>query len=161
MIRDAVISPCGKYRYLLKRIWAEKRGLVCVIGHNPSTADADTDDPTIRREIRFVERLGYGGLLKVNWSAYRATDPKELTKVPDAEIAGPGNLDWVKAALSDSVVRIAAWGVVRKEFRSHVEEVKYTAQRLGFQLMCFGRTKDGFPRHPLYVRASEPLVRYA
>jgi len=59
---STIISPCGKYRYLLERKWGI--GLPCVtwIMLNPSTADAEKDDPTIRRCIGFSKAWGYGSL---------------------------------------------------------------------------------------------------
>lgn len=41
----------------------------------PSTADADTDDPTIRRCIGFAKSSGFGGLYVGNLFAYRSTQP--------------------------------------------------------------------------------------
>lgn len=49
---------------------------------NPSTADAEIDDPTITRCIGFAKSWGFGGLMVGNLWAYRATDPKELKKIP-------------------------------------------------------------------------------
>src|SRR4026208_2484913 len=53
MTRAATISACTRYRYSLRRTWAEGCAIVCFIMLNPSTADADIDDPTIRRCIGF------------------------------------------------------------------------------------------------------------
>ena len=52
-------------------------------GAEPSKADHEIDDPTIRREINFTVDWGYGGLIKVNLFGLRATDPKELKRHPD------------------------------------------------------------------------------
>lgn len=81
MIKSAIISECGKYRYSLSRIWDENKANVLFIMLNPSTADGDVDDPTIRRCIGFAKSWGYGGIYVGNLFAYRATDPKELLKV--------------------------------------------------------------------------------
>lgn len=85
---SAVISVCGKYRYELEReIGAGKTcGIIMV---NPSTADAETDDATIRKLKGFAERNGWGKLLIANKFAYRATDVRELRGVSDP--VGPAN----------------------------------------------------------------------
>ena len=80
MDRTALFSPCGRFRYRLGRRWGEGPTIAFVL-LNPSTADDQRDDPTIRRCIGFARRLGFGGLEVVNLYAYVATDPAELRRV--------------------------------------------------------------------------------
>ena len=77
MIKSAEISKCGKYRYMLMRIWDLDLPKVCFVGLNPSTADAKEDDPTIRQLIEFAKSWNYGGFVIVNLFAMRATNPKD------------------------------------------------------------------------------------
>jgi hypothetical protein len=152
MKRSAVISQCGVYRYELARIWDADKPLVMVVGLNPSTADAEVDDPTIRRCVGFGRALGCGGLLMGNLYAYRATDPKTLPR--DIALAvGPGN----QLALSEMVLRasavIAAWGAWPVE-RTLVSILEDMVIATGLTLQCLGTTKDGSPRHPLYLPAA-------
>src|SRR5581483_9586135 len=95
------------YRYSLARFFGDG-GVVNFIMLNPSTADAETDDPTIRRCLGFAKAWGYGTLVVTNLFAYRATDPAELAKAGDP--VGPDNDTrlWSEAQLSDLVV--CAWG---------------------------------------------------
>src|SRR6266853_1863301 len=86
---DAIISPCGTYRYLLQRFWDVKRQAVCFIMLNPSTADASANDPTIERCMRRAALLGFGQLEVVNLFGLRATDPSELHRHFDP--IGPEN----------------------------------------------------------------------
>jgi hypothetical protein len=100
--RGAVISACGRFRYVLWERLATTKPLgnlfeeinveeerarrgwtrwICWVMLNPSTADALQDDPTIRKVRGFTERLGYDGFLVVNRFAWRATDPRELYRV--------------------------------------------------------------------------------
>ena len=78
---SAIISPCGRYRYVLKRNlpqairWVKPCLFVML---NPSVADAELDDPTIRRCIGFAKREGCTELTVVNLFAYRSTDPEGL-----------------------------------------------------------------------------------
>ncbi|MDB5297796.1 MAG: hypothetical protein JWO31_3779 [Phycisphaerales bacterium] len=75
----AVLSPCERYRYVLHRWWDESKPAVCWLMLNPSTADAATDDPTIRKCCGFARAWGAGGIAVVNLFALRATDPRRST----------------------------------------------------------------------------------
>jgi hypothetical protein len=76
---------------------------------NPSTADAETNDPTnIRRCIRFAIDIGCGSLEVVNLFALRATDPRELARHPDA--VGPQNERYLHDAAFRADWLICAWG---------------------------------------------------
>ena len=59
--RGATISTDGRYRYDLWRQW-EPGPRLGFIMCNPSTADADLDDPTIRRCVGFARREGFAGI---------------------------------------------------------------------------------------------------
>jgi hypothetical protein len=142
MDKAAKISECGLYRYELTRRW--EAGPDCTfIMLNPSTADAEVDDPTIRRCIGFSKHWGYGGLRVVNLYAYRATKPRDLFQVSNA--FGPENAGYLQAAVKDSSVLVAAWGAwtVPLDAASVLE---------GVPMICLGLTKGGSPRHPLYVK---------
>ncbi|WP_065321735.1 DUF1643 domain-containing protein [Tritonibacter mobilis] len=149
---DAVISDCGKYRYRLTRRWGD--GPTCgFIMLNPSTADAEADDPTIRRCISFAKREGCGGLVVVNLYAFRATKPADLWALdPEERIGGPQAEIELHRAIRDSEIMIAAWGADTKRAEHWIVE------RFGSQLMCLGKTKQGQPRHPLYVKGDAPLI---
>lgn len=103
----AIISACGKYRYKLWREWRSGKtdqwemwtddvgapvldGAGVQLGEpkscvfamlNPSTADAEMDDPTIRRCVAFAKAWGYDRMEVVNLFAWRATDPKEVLSI--------------------------------------------------------------------------------
>ena len=153
----ADISECGRYRYRLTRQWGDGAFLPFVM-LNPSTADSEVDDPTIRRCIGFAKREGAGGLLVVNRFAYRATDPAQLRTVDDPY--GPGNDAVLRsvayAAAGAGQPIVCAWGS-NSGSESRTASILLT---FGAQLVCLGTTKDGHPRHPLYVRADQPLVPY-
>jgi hypothetical protein len=107
MRRNAMLSDDGKYRFALTREWdADKPTLVFVM-LNPSTADAYTDDATIRTCIALAKRWGYGGLCVVNLYALRATDPAALLAAADP--VGKNNDIAISAAASGRDV-IVAWG---------------------------------------------------
>lgn len=156
MQSSATLSPCGKYRYRLERRWGE--GNPCTfIMLNPSTADAEQDDPTIRRCIGFAKREGYGALVVVNLFAYRATNPLELAKRDDP--IGPDNDLHLLVGASYLSTTIAAWGAHAMAMKRGVEVAHYLAQQ-AIGLKCLGVTKSGAPRHPLYVKSDAPLIDY-
>jgi hypothetical protein len=152
MDRSARLSPDGVYRYELHRIWGDSARLVGWIMLNPSTADADLDDPTIRRCIGFARSWGYGGIVVRNLFALRSTSPTALRGHPDP--VGPENDHWLRAGCSDvGTLTVCAWGVhgSLNDRDQHVTELLRSA---GVQLQALGVTKDGAPRHPLYLPGS-------
>jgi hypothetical protein len=156
--REAVISECGRYRYWLGRWFGPGIVGLPILMLNPSTADADFDDPTIRRCEGFARREGYGGICVVNLYAYRATDPAELWSVEDP--VGPDNDRQIEMTFQSAhalrLPMICAWGTNAKPAR--VAAVGFIARRFNVRILCLGTTKDGHPRHPLYLRADTPLV---
>ena len=104
MKKHAVISQDNKYRYQLSRIWDNEKPTVLFIMLNPSTADADADDPTIRRVVNFAKSWGYGGVFVGNLYAFRSTDPKGLKHTEDP--VGEENIAHVQTliGLTDKVV---------------------------------------------------------
>lgn len=153
---DAVISDCGKYRYLLRRTWDHAKPRALYVMLNPSMADARQDDATIRSCVRLAAGLGYGSMEVVNLYAWRATKPDELLTVTDP--VGPRNVDHVKAALSRCDIPILAWGAwPSREASIDVRNAIRSNRPAAF---CFGKTKDGAPKHPLYVKSGTPLENY-
>lgn len=155
----ATISACGKYRYRLWRQWDECAAVMVFCMMNPSTADAENDDNTIRRCIGFARRERHGGILVVNVFAYRATDSSDLLLVEDP--VGPENqahLEHARSPLLSTLV--AAWGnrIGGKSLRPYY--IRAGLAMAGLKAKCLGVNKDGSPKHPLYVPAVEPLVHW-
>lgn len=159
--RSAVIDPTGRYRYILHREWDATRGRVCWIMLNPSTADANVDDPTIRRCIGFTKAWGYGALSVVNLFALRATNPRALLlpayEVEQAGFAhavrdtiGPHNDAWIDRAQDEANLVVAAWGNYGSLHGRDQQVIDIVGRQF---LQHLGLTKAGQPWHPLYVRA--------
>lgn len=143
----ALISPDEVYRYSLTRRWA-KGPAVAWIMLNPSTADADVDDPTIRRVIGFSGSWGYAAAQVLNLYALRATDPADLWTHPDP--VGPDNDAVLRASVRMVNTVVVAWGAHPLAGRRALQ----VASRLPpYRLLCLGVCQSGAPRHPLYVRA--------
>lgn len=155
---SAELSACGRYRYLLKRVWDDRLPPYVSGMLNPSTADAEINDATIVRNIRRAERLGCGSLIVWNLFAFRATDPLEMKAASDP--VGPDNDWWIDHALLDCRERmgiaVAGWGMHGK-FRDRAVKIAQRAAQLKVPLFCLGTTKEGHPRHPLYVGNSVEL----
>jgi len=164
--RTAWFSRDGRYRYRLGRRWGDDHGsdgptggpdggIVTWVMLNPSTADAVTDDPTIRRVIGLSRAWGYGGCEVVNLFALRTTTPAGLRGVVDP--AGPGNRAAVGAAL-DAVapggVVVVAWGACRVAgvpVAAAAERLLAAVRHRALRPVALARNADGSPRHPLYV----------
>ncbi len=155
--KDAVISACQKYRYLLRRVWDHDRPRALFVMLNPSTADAEIDDPTIRSCIRLANAWGYGSFEVVNLFAWRATDPNELATPRDP--VGKGNDAIICAALVRCDVAICAWGANKNagDRGSLVRQIITSSKPVAY---CLGTTKDGHPKHPLYIKTGTPLTAY-
>lgn len=163
--RSARISEGGRYRYTLVRRWdfgAVSRPPAQFIMLNPSTADAELDDPTIRRCVGFARALDAGGIVVVNLYAYRATKPADLWRADDP--VGPDADLYLalvarRAVLEDAPL-IAAWGANAKPDR--VAEALRVIERSGAtdRLTALGVTAAGAPRHPLYMPATARPVPY-
>ena len=154
MTTGAIIH--GEYRYTLTRRWDNRLPVMVWCMLNPSTADASIDDPTIRRCIGYAIREGYGSILVVNLMAYRATNPTDCLIQRDP--CGPENDDYLRAAARESGGAIAvAWGANAPT--QWVDNALLCFRQGGDpRLRCLGTTKDGNPRHPLYVSGSKVFV---
>lgn len=159
---DALLSACGQYRYWLSRVWDDSLPRVAWLMLNPSTATADTDDPTIRKVMSFSRKWGFGGIVVVNLFAWRATDPRELSRVEhpvsEPEIEPKCGEDpfgrwhnindgWIRQK-TDGLRLIAAWGTKGALRNRDVEVMQLLGDRL---VECLGVTADGHPFHPLYL----------
>jgi hypothetical protein len=152
----AVISEDGLYRYRLSRSWLGVGGAVLFVCLNPSTADAATDDATVRRMMGFARAWGHRELLVGNLFAYRATDPRELRKLKDP--IGPENAERIVAAWgADWMIRQGSSMYARsRELRSWPRRVWELLSEHG-TVECLGETRHGHPRHPLRLAGDTPL----
>jgi len=158
--RSAEISPCGQYRWWLRRHFPHHGDgrVVCFIMLNPSTADATMDDPTIRRCMGFARDWGYSTLSIRNLFAYRATDPKALAQAVDP-IGHPRNDGELLAGLTAHTV-VVAWGGHVYHNRDQDVLRLFALHRPDKPLYCLGWTKQGSPRHPLYISKQHSLEEY-
>lgn len=160
MIKDAYISSCEQYRYELRRIWDEDKPKVLFIMLNPSTADSDTDDPTIRRCIGYAKDWNCGGILVGNLFAYRSTNPNGLLKVDDP--IGDDNIWHIKNLVSQSDIVVCAWGNSNIVERLD-KKINYDYRPLSViksKLHCLELSNNGTPKHPLQLKKDLKLINY-
>ncbi|MCH8279026.1 MAG: DUF1643 domain-containing protein [Proteobacteria bacterium] len=150
----AVISDCGQYRYLLRRTWDHDRMRALFVMLNPSTADASINDPTIRSCARLCRSWDYGSFEVINLFGWRATKPKELARA--ANPVGPDNDRIANAAIGRCDVVIAAWGANAMADK-RADAMRGLIESNKPAVFCLGKTKHGYPKHPLYIKTGTPL----
>jgi hypothetical protein len=163
--RGAVFSPDRRYRYVLFRDWDEAEEhrpslapTMLFVMLNPSVADADGDDPTIRRCIRFAQTHGCISLSVVNLFALVTTDPRELVRLDShgENVIGPENDGHMGFETRHATITVAAWGA--HPFATARAREVYP---LLDNPVCLGVTASGAPRHPLYVAGHTRLTPYS
>ena len=152
-VATATFDATRTYRYRLSRTWDPSGPTVAFVMLNPSTADADVLDPTVRRCVGFARDWGFGSLEVVNLFAFRATDPRDLLRA-DAPV-GAANDRAVLDATAGADRVVVAWGA-RGTHQGRAEVVAGLLSRARVRSVALGTTRDGQPRHPLYVRADRP-----
>ena len=146
----ATFDRTRTYRYRLSRTWDTTGPVLAFVMLNPSTADAEVLDPTVRRCVGFARRWGFGSLEVVNLFAFRATDPRDLLR--SAAPVGTANDRTILAAASVADRLVVAWGT-RGTHLGRATEVVGLLQAGPVRPLALGTTTHGHPRHPLYVRA--------
>ncbi|MCU9836472.1 DUF1643 domain-containing protein [Ruegeria sp. WL0004] len=154
----AVYSDCERYRYSLTRVWEPAGRKALFVMLNPSTATEVQNDPTVERCERRARTLGFGAFQVTNIFAWRDTDPRKMRAAQDP--VGPENdrtilegADW-----ADQIV--AAWGA----HGAHLDrgpDVERLLRKTGLPLFHLGLTKDGHPKHPLYIGYSQQPTLWA
>lgn len=114
---------------------------------NPSTADATSDDPTVRVCVQYARRWGYGTLLIGNLFALRSVSPAALLKAHDP--IGPTNDTYLHELQSQAALTICAWG----NRGIYLNRAAQVLQRLN-NPHCLVKLSSGQPGHPLYKPAA-------
>jgi len=177
----AAFSPCGRYRWWLRRQWLPQGPVLLFVGLNPSRADGQRDDPTLRRLVGFARQWDFGALEVVNLFARISASPALLKRAADP--VGAANDGWLLRALRGGAAGVAvadgvsasapaaiwlgwgnqgAWqGRDRQVLRLICQSRQCCGASCAPTLLCVGLTAAGQPRHPLYVAAAtrpEPFV---
>ena len=149
----------SEYRYILGT--RGKNPLIC-IGINPSTAEPDNLDNTLKSVERIALGNGFDSFIMFNVYAQRATSPDNMEKHCNI-LLHKENLEAFRYVLSSSEKPAvwAAWGAIiekRKYLPDCVRDMLEAGKEYGAQWYCAGAiTKKGHPHHPLYLRKDEKL----
>jgi len=158
----AYITQDGQYRHFLWRSWEGKdappKKFWLFIGANPSTAEAYIDDPTIRKEVAFTRRHDGPGYFKCNVMDFRATHPEDLLKISNA--CSIFNVPNILKHAENAEKIVVAWGALHKSLQIHADQTLQALRNKKYDLYCFGKTKDGHPKHTLYLRNDTPLEKF-
>lgn len=158
MHRTAVFA--GAERIELGRRWGSGP-TACMIGCNPSIADAFQDDPTCRWWIRWCDLFGFAGFTAVNLYPFCTPSPAKCRRIVTAADEGQDwgardrihmtNLPAVVAAAKAADQVFVCWGAIAwdQSWIDHVVEEIQTGPAPYPALWCWGLTADGAPKHPM------------
>ena len=170
----AVFSSCGGYRWWLQRTWQPERPTLVFVGLNPSCADGQRDDPTLRRLVAYGRRWGFGRLEVINLFGAVATTPAALKRMADP--VGADNEAWIRRCLR----RLGPWrceAIPAREsagavpvgplgsllwlgwgnggaWRGRDRALLALVAEFAVKPFALCRTASGQPRHPLYCPAA-------
>jgi len=150
---NAIFSEDRKHRYVLIRKWDLNKPPLMIISLNPSTADEEINDPTIRRCIGFAKQWGFGKLFVTNLFSFRATFPKDLFNCENP--VGDKNDYWIEKLSKEVDKVILAYGNHGKFKNRHNEILKIINNP-----HCIKKSKAGMPMHPLYLKYTKNPISY-
>ena len=162
MESSAALSSCGCYRWNLSRKFDNSKKKLIFIGLNPSTANADKNDATIRRILKFASVWDFGSIVVINLFARISESPKLLRKCKDP-IGKLNDFELDKRisywANHPTCKLWLGWGV-NGSFKNRDEVILKKIRLLGKRPFAIDVTKRGYPRHPLYVSRNKVLEPY-
>lgn len=155
--KSAYFSNDRECRYWLYRGWDETLPKVMFIGLNPSTANENDDDPTIRRVCQIAKYNGFGGVYMCNCFPLVSTDPSVLEEVykgwhESADIENMRVILEINRRCGDIVF---AWGNFKVAIERGMSLAGYFKKAKALHI-----NKNGSPKHPLYCRADTKLILF-
>ena len=151
----------SEYRYILGT--RGKKPLIC-IGINPSTAEPDNLDNTLKSVERIALSNGYDSFIMFNVYAQRATDPDHMERELN-EILHRENMkafEYILSLAEGTPSVWAAWGTIIEK-RKYLPECVLDMVRIGEKYSAKWYTagarskKSGHPHHPLYLKKDSAL----
>lgn len=145
-------DACAGRRYRYQLWWPtglDNDRVALGIFANPSTATPIKPDPTVTRWINYCRDWGYGWAAVGNVRAWRETHPKLMPEDPRA--IGPDNTEHLVLMANKADLVVCGWGKLGGPRGELVKAL--VLQRTGKVPHALKLTQEGFPWHPLYLRA--------
>ena len=156
----ALLSDDRRHRYELGRVVDDAgTGVVVWFMLNPSTADEQFNDATIRRCIGFSKSWGFRELKVVNLISYRSKNRRDIRQFRNPPFEGEyfTNLSHVERVCLEADCIILAWGADGESVGG--DAARERACELNDEVWVLGWTSNGQPKHPLYVNAGTVPVQ--
>ena len=153
------------YRYILGT--RGENPLIC-IGVNPSTAEPEHLDNTLKSVQRIAGGNGYDSFVMFNVYAQRATSPDDMDVCLNTALHRENMqaFEYVLSGVGEGVRPAvwAAWGAViekRDYLPGCVRGMVELGEKYGARWLRAGNcSKKGHPHHPLYLRKDEKTVDF-
>lgn len=150
----------SEYRYILGTVG--KKPLI-TIGINPSTAEPDNLDNTLKSVSRIAERNGFDSFIMFNVYAQRATNPDDMDNDFNESLHNENMqaFRWVLEQSGETPAIWAAWGTIvekRSYLKKCLEEMVQEGERFGAKWYMAGKpSMKGHPHHPLYLKKDSKI----
>lgn len=137
--------------------------LVC-FGINPSTARPGALDPTVKRVARFARDNDFDSWTMLNVYPQISTNPKLIDHTHREELKLKNEAHIARVIDGRPLTLLAAWGGLitsRPYLRPLFKDIVAGTALATCRWVSLGApTKEGHPRHPLYVRADVQLEAF-
>ncbi|MDM5283797.1 DUF1643 domain-containing protein [Peribacillus frigoritolerans] len=154
---EAVFDDSKEHRLYLICEWCANLPLCLYIMLNPSTADMKHCDPTIDKCIKIAKNNGFGSIGVVNIFSLRTPRPEDLLHATVRTL--PENMTYIKDAINDAGIIVAAWGEKGQWFNMNYPILKYIEDQ-GKDLYYLELNKYGWPKHPLFLPEDTIIKEY-
>ena len=146
------------YRYKLSRIWEPTKNKILFIMINPSTANANEDDKTIKTLLEITKKWpDYGGFYVGNLYPHITPRPAELRNIKYPDDIRARNEKSIEEMASDSTIIIYAWGTKGPDERQ--KEPEWLRKRMNRDIYVIGLSVKGVPKHPLQRSQYKHLIQ--
>ena len=150
----------SEYRYVLGTVGAKP---LITIGINPSTAEPDNLDNTLKSVERIALGNGFDSFTMFNVYAQRATDPNHMDKFLNESLHRENMraFRYVLERAGKSPAIWAAWGAIIEK-RPYLKDCLFDMVAIGKEYGALWytagqRSVKGHPHHPLYLKKDSPL----
>lgn len=140
------------HRYLL-----EKKGNreLIVLGLNPSTADSEVPDRTMKKVMHYAEQEGFDGFAMINLYPQRATKPYNLKEFnPEIHKKNLEKIETLISRIENPIILLAFGGNIMNiaYLKICLIDIHNLLIKYNPSWKCLDVGKTGFPKHPLYLR---------